>query len=101
MNDVAPEQNLLAFGSEFVTGISSRVAGKWNGLNSLRDFNRTAECMPLPCFDIRRGDGLGGLEEFLRLLWRLGGDFRRQPEVILRLRNINNGVGEHYLAIAC
>src|SRR5260370_41166440 len=100
MNDVAPEQNLLVFGAEFVAGMSWGVAGKGYDLNSLGDFIRTAERAPLPSFDIRRGDGLGGLEKFLRLLRSLSGDFRRQPEVSLRFGNIQVGIGEQSLAIA-
>src|SRR5216684_5274651 len=76
MNDVTPEQYPLAFRAEFITGMSWRMPGKWNNLDSFPDFIRAAECVPPPRLDIGRGDGLGALKELLRFLRCLGGDFR-------------------------
>ena len=69
-------------------------------LHAVNDRLGATKRVPLAGLDVRRGDGLGGLEAFLCLLWCLGRDFRRQPEVSLRFRNIDFGIGEHSLAIA-
>src|ERR1700686_1887362 len=76
MNCVTPEQYPLAFRAEFITGMSWRMPGKGNSLDSFPDFIRAAECVPFHRLDVWRGDGLGGLKELLRLLRCLGGDFR-------------------------
>src|SRR6266852_877863 len=48
--------------------------------------------VPLAGLDVRRCDGLRTLEERLRILRRLSSDFRRQPKVAFRLREVNIGV---------
>jgi hypothetical protein len=55
--------------------------------------------VPLPGLDVRRGDGLRTLEERLRILRCLSGDFRRQPKVALRLREVNIGIWKDALSI--
>src|SRR5712664_1055208 len=46
MNDVTPEQYPLALRAEFITGMSWRMPGKGNSLDSFPDFIRAAECVP-------------------------------------------------------
>src|SRR5467141_2747244 len=55
--------------------------------------------VPLAGLDVRRGDGLGSLEESLCLLWCLGRDFRRQPKVAFFLRDVNIGIWKDALSV--
>src|ERR1700747_2517992 len=55
--------------------------------------------VPLTGRDIRRRDGLRTLEQRLRILRRLGGDFRRQPKVAFCLRDVNIGVWKDALSV--
>src|ERR1700694_3839573 len=54
---------------------------------------------PLTGLDIRRCDGLRTLEERLRILWRLGSDFRRQPKVAVCLRDVDLGIWKDALSV--
>src|SRR5260370_25488216 len=58
-----------------------------------------AERMPLAGLDIRRCDGLRTLEERLRILWRLGSDFRRQPKVAFCLRDVDLGIWKDAISV--
>src|SRR5260221_12822346 len=58
-----------------------------------------AERVPLAGLDIRRCDGLRTLEERLGILWRLGSDFRRQPEVAFCLRDVDLGIWKDTLSV--
>src|SRR5260221_11464791 len=58
-----------------------------------------AERVPLAGLDIRRCDGLRTLEERLRILWRLGSDFRRQPKVAFGLRDVDLGIWKDALSV--
>src|ERR1700730_17982461 len=49
--------------------------------------------------DVRPFDGLGALEERLRILWGLSSDFRRQPKVALGLRDVNIGIWKDALSV--
>src|SRR5260221_11976068 len=55
--------------------------------------------VPLTGLDVRRCDGLRTLEERLRILWRLSGDFRRQPKVAFGLRDVYIGIWKDALSI--
>src|SRR6202140_1398224 len=55
--------------------------------------------VPLTGLDIRRCDGLRTLEERLRILWRLGSDFRRQPKVAFCLRDVDLGIWKDTLSV--
>src|SRR5712692_4291710 len=61
-------------------------------LHAVDDRLGAAERVPLAGLDIRRCDGLRTLEERLRILWRLGSDFRRQPKVAFSLRDVDLGI---------
>src|SRR5882672_5907681 len=58
-----------------------------------------AERVPLTGLDIRGCDGLRTLEERLRILWRLGSDFRRQPKVAFCLRDVDLGIWKDTLSV--
>src|SRR6266481_873076 len=79
--------------------MSRRMAGQWDDLHALDDRLEAAERVPLAGLDVRRGDGLGALEERLRLFRRLGSDLWRQPEVALGLRHVNLGIWEDTISI--
>src|SRR6266481_1329978 len=79
--------------------MSRRMAGQWDDLHALDDRLEAAERVPLAGLDVRRGDGLGALEERLRLFRRLGSDLWRQPEVALSLRDVNLGIWEDAISI--
>src|ERR1700716_3777003 len=70
-----------------------------DGLDAVDDWLGATERVPLSGFDVRRGDGLRTLEERLRILRRLSGDFRRQPKVALGLRDVNIGIGKDALSV--
>src|ERR1700676_2451794 len=63
------------------------------------DLFGATKCVPLTGFDVRRCDGLRTLEEWLRILRRLSSDFRRQPKVAFRLRNVNIGIWKDALSV--
>src|SRR5258706_6130227 len=67
-------------------------------LHAVDDWFGATKCVPLTGFDVRRRDGLRALEEWLRILRRLGSDFRRQPKVAFGLRDVNIGIGKDTLS---
>src|SRR5258706_3182426 len=74
--------------------MSRGMTRQWDELHAVDDWLGAAERVPLTSLDIRRCDGLRTLEERLRILWRLGSDFRRQPKVAFCLRYVDLGVGK-------
>ena len=68
-------------------------------LHSVDDWLGASKSVPLTGFDVRRRDGLRALEERLRILRRLGCDFRRQPIVAFGLRDVNLGIRKDALAV--
>src|SRR5580700_5175700 len=76
------------------------------GMTSQRDESHAlADCLgatervPLTGLDVRRCDRLRTLKERLRILRRLSSDFRRQPKVAFRLRDINIGIWKDALSV--
>src|SRR6267378_2915436 len=67
---------------------------KRDDLHAVDDRLGAAERVPFAGLDVRRGDGSRALEERLGILRRLGSDLRRQPEVALRLRDVDLGIRE-------
>src|SRR6185436_8513052 len=63
------------------------------------DWLGASKRVPLTGFDVRRCDGLGTPEERLRILRRLGSDFRRQPKVAFGLRDVNIGIWKDALSV--
>src|SRR6266436_6306399 len=61
-------------------------------LHAVDDWLGAPEGVPLTGLDVRRCDGSRTLEERLRILRRLGSDFRRQPKVAFGLRDVNIGI---------
>src|ERR1700731_4614030 len=70
-----------------------------NDLHAVDNCLGAAERVPLAGLDIRRSDGLRTLEERLRILRRLGSDFRRQPEVAFSLRDVDLGIWKDTLSV--
>src|SRR6266853_4117789 len=68
-------------------------------LHAIDDWLGATKCVPLAGLDIRRCDGLGTLEERLRILRRLSSDFRRQPKIAFSLRNVNIGIWKDALSV--
>src|ERR1700735_3719423 len=68
-------------------------------LHAVDDWLGTTKRVPFTGLDVRRRDGLRTLEERLRILRRLGSDFRRQPKVAIRLREVNIGVWKDAFSI--
>src|SRR5229473_8438719 len=68
-------------------------------LHAVDDWFGATERVPLTGLDIGRCDGLRTLEERLRILWRLGGDFRRQPKVTFGLRDVDLGIWKDTLSV--
>src|SRR6266481_4208264 len=79
--------------------MSRGMARQRHELHAVDDGLGAAERVPLTGLDIRRCDGLRTLEERLRILWRLGGDFRRQPKVAFCLRDVDLGIWKDTLAV--
>src|ERR1700676_3500346 len=68
-------------------------------LHAVDDWLGATKRVPLPGLDVRRCDGLRTLKERLRILRRLGSDFRRQPKVAFGLRDVNIGIGKDALSV--
>src|SRR5712664_1004560 len=68
-------------------------------LHAVDDWLGATKCVPLAGLDIRRCDGLRTLEERLRILRRLGSDFRRQPKVAFCLRDVDLGIWKDALCV--
>src|SRR3979409_630144 len=68
-------------------------------LHAVDDWLGASKRVPLTGLDVRRCDGLRTSEERLRILRRLGSDFRRQPKVAFGLRNVNIGLWKDALSV--
>src|ERR1700682_5300493 len=79
--------------------MSGGMTRQRNGLHAVDDWLGAAKSVPLTGLDIRRCNGLRTLEERLRILWRLGSDFRRQPKVAFNLRNVDLGIWKDALSV--
>ena len=94
MNGVAPKQDLLSLRRKFIAGMSGGMTVQRNKLHAVHDPLGAGERVPLAGLDVRSCDGLRTLEERLRILRRLGSDFRRQPKVAFCLRDVDLGFGK-------
>src|SRR5712691_6253417 len=79
--------------------MSRGVTRQRDGLHAIDDWLGPAKRVPLSGLDIRRCDGLRTLEERLRILRRLSGNFRRQPKVAFGLRHVNVGIWKDALSV--
>src|ERR1700676_1050341 len=79
--------------------MSRGVTRQWDESHAVDDWLGVTKRVPLTGLDIRRCDGLRTLEERLRILWRLGSDFRRQPKVAFCLRDIDLGIWKDTLSV--
>src|SRR5260370_1436524 len=68
-------------------------------LHAVNDLIGVAKRVPLSGLDVWRCDALCTLEELLRILRRLGGDFRRQPKVAICLCDVDVGIWEDDLSV--
>src|ERR1700694_2405609 len=68
-------------------------------LHAVDDWLGATKRVPLAGLDIRGCDGLRTLEERLRILRRLGSDFRRQPKVAFSLRDVDLGIWKDALSV--
>src|SRR5436853_4440776 len=99
MDDVAPKQDLLSLRRKFIAGMSGGMTRQRDDLHAVDDWLGATERVPLTGLDIRRCDGLRALEERLRILWRLGSVFRRQPKVAFSVRDVDLGIWKDALSI--
>src|SRR5713226_1365122 len=79
--------------------MARRMTGQRNDLHAVNDWLGAAKRVPLTGLDVRRSDGLRTLEERLRILRRLGSDFRRQPKVAFSLRDVDLGIWKDALSV--
>ena len=89
MNGVAPKQDFVSFRRKFIAGMSGGMTVQRNKLHAVHNRLGATERVPPAGLDVRRCDGLRALEKRLRILRRLGGAFRRQPEVAIFLRDVD------------
>src|SRR5258706_12470785 len=89
VDDVAPKQDFFSLRRKFIAGMSRGMTRQRDELHAVDYWLGAAERVPLTGRDIRRRDGLRTLEERLRILWRLGSDFRRQPKVAFCLGDVD------------
>src|SRR6202171_6715934 len=68
-------------------------------LHAVYDRLGATERVPLASLDVWRCDGLRTLEKRLRILRRLGGDFRRQPKVAFFFRDVDLGVWKDAISV--
>src|ERR1700724_1311497 len=79
--------------------MSRGVTMQRDELHAVDDWLGDTERVQFTGLDLRRCDGLRTLEERLRILRRLGSDFRRQPKVAFCLRDVNIGIWKDTLSI--
>src|ERR1700676_4155103 len=79
--------------------MSGGMTMQWDELHAFDDCLGAIKRVPLTGLDVRRCDGLRTLEERLRILRRLSGDFRRQPKVACGLRDVNIGIWKDALSV--
>src|ERR1700737_1389057 len=99
MDDVAPKQDFLPLRKKFVTGLSRGMTRQRDELHAVDDWLGATKRVPLTNLDVRRCDGLRTLEERVRILRRLCSDFRRQPKVAFRLRDVDIGIWKDTLSV--
>src|SRR5467141_2996732 len=79
--------------------MSRGVTRQRDDLHAVDAWLGATERVPLTGLDVRRRDGLRTLEERLRILRRLGSDFRRQPKVAFSLRDVDLGIWKDALSV--
>src|SRR6266436_4863941 len=99
MDDVAPKQDFLSLRRKFIAGMSRGMTRQRDESHAVDDWLGATKRVPLIGLDIRRCDGLCTLEERLRILRRLGSDFRRQPKLAFSLRDVDLGIWKDALSV--
>src|SRR6202521_972014 len=99
MDEIAPKQDFLSLRRKFIAGMSRGMTRQRDGLHAVNDRLGAAKRVPLAGLDVRRCDGLRTLEERLRVLRRLSGDFRRQPKIVFWLGDVDLGIWKDALSV--
>src|SRR5437867_10334115 len=99
MEDVAPKHDLLSLRRKLVAGMSRGMTKQRDELHAADDCLGATKRVPLTGLDVRRCDGLRTLKERLRILRRFSSDFRRQPKVAFRLRDVSFGIWKEALSV--
>src|SRR6267154_5670402 len=99
MDDIAPKQDLLSLRRKFIAGMSRGMTRQRDDFYAVDDCFGATKRVPLAGLDVRRCDGLSTLEERLRILRRLSGDFRRQPKVAFCLRDVDLGIWKNAISV--
>src|SRR4029077_17145451 len=99
MDDIAPKEDFLSLRREFIAGMSRGMTRQRDELHAVDDLLGATKRVPLAGLDVRRCNGLRTLEERLRILRRLGSDFRRQPKVALCLRDVHRGIWKNAISV--
>src|SRR6266404_6118026 len=99
MDDVSPKQDFLPLRREFIASVAWSVTRQGDELHAVDDCLGAAKRVPLAGLGVRRSDGLCTLEELLRILRRLGSDFRRQPKITFSLRDVDLGIWKDTLSV--
>src|SRR5712692_4550755 len=99
MDGVAPKQDSLSLRRKLIAGMSRGMTKQRDELYAVDDWLGATKRVPLTGLDVRRCDGLRTLEERLRILRRLGSDFRREPKVAFCLRDVDLGIWKDTLSV--
>src|SRR6266403_1812517 len=99
MDDIAPKQDFLSLRRKLIAGMSRGMTRQRDELHAVDDWLGATKRVPLTGLHVRRRDGLRTLKERLRILRRLSSDFRRQPKVAFRLRDVNIGIWKEALSV--
>src|SRR5580700_6927395 len=79
--------------------MSWRMTTQRDELHAIHDRVGVTKRVPLAGLDVWGRDGLGTLEELLRIRWRFGSDFRRQPKVAFCLRDVDLGIWKDAISV--
>src|SRR5439155_18293586 len=79
--------------------MSRGMTRQWDELHAVDHCLGATKRVPLTGLDVRRCDGLRTLKERLRILRRFSRDFRRQPKVAFRLRDVSIGIWKEALSV--
>src|SRR6266852_2643349 len=99
MHGVAPKQDFVSLRRKLIAGMSRGMTRQRDELHAVDDCLGATKRVPLTGLDVRRCDGLCTLEERLRILRRLGSDFRREPKVAFCLRDVDLGIWKDALSV--
>src|SRR6202051_5309957 len=79
--------------------MSRGMTSQRDELHAVDDSLGATKRVPFTGLDVGRCDGFRTLKERLRILRRFSCDFRRQPKVAFRLRDVNIGIWKDALSV--